>query len=239
MAALSCVSGYALERLITLVWLRQLTDPSMPTVAGFDPRSLVGGGWQWTDPVFADGTAATSIDELIATASAQLAAIAPGGDLLVGEWAARVGEANTAQALRAVARWTPPAHHGPDLLGLVTQQHRSKGGKADLGSFYTPYGVSLMMAQMTGIQPGKTVCDPACGSGGMLLAALEVCREEHGGEPILSGCDIDPIAVRCARLNLILAGVGAQAAGGRGVHRADTLAGREILDAVERSQAAA
>lgn len=56
--------------------------------------------------------------------------------------------------------------------------------------------------------PGESILDPCCGSGGMLLAALEAVRKEHGPEAGLEvhGVDIDAAAVRLAKLNLTLAG---------------------------------
>src|SRR5207302_7001563 len=94
-------------------------------------------------------------------------------------------------------------------LGEISQRVRSDAAKGPRGEFYTPYNVSLMMAQMTGIQPGMTVLDPACGSGRMLLAALEACRAEHGVDavPEVFGIDISPDACRLTRMNLVLAGI--------------------------------
>jgi hypothetical protein len=42
----------------------------------------------------------------------------------------------------------------------------------------------------------------------MLLAQLQVCRVERGGEPEVHGTDADADAVRACALNLILAGRG-------------------------------
>ncbi len=40
------------------------------------------------------------------------------------------------------------------------------------GEFYTPRSVVRLMAAILGPKPGETVYDPACGTGGMLLAAV-------------------------------------------------------------------
>ena len=40
------------------------------------------------------------------------------------------------------------------------------------GQFFTPRNVIEMMVKMVDPQPGEKIIDPACGSGGFLIAAL-------------------------------------------------------------------
>jgi methylase of polypeptide subunit release factors len=69
------------------------------------------------------------------------------------------------------------------------------------GQFYTPESICQMMAQMT-MDPdvsGKTISDPCCGSGRMLLAASDVApRNEFVGQ------DVDLRCVRMTAINLAL-----------------------------------
>jgi hypothetical protein len=185
------------DRLTSLVWLRLLTDPAAPTVAGHDPRTILDQPIVW--PIPANG-------ELLDLFSGRLN-WNMGHDLLSVDWQ-ELPAAVVERVVHEVGRWRPEPHIG-DQLGYVSQQTRSESTKSAAGAFYTPYSVSLLMAKMTEPGPGESVLDPCCGSGSMLLAALEACREKHGPDqvPELYGIDIDPVAVRLCRLNLALAGV--------------------------------
>ena len=41
------------------------------------------------------------------------------------------------------------------------------------GEFYTPPEVSLLIARLVDPQPGERICDPACGSGSLLIRYME------------------------------------------------------------------
>ena len=89
------------------------------------------------------------------------------------------------------------------------------------GEIYTPRAIARMVAEVTMPQPGESVYDPACGSGGMLLAAAEYLKSHSGnGEGGLEifGQEMESIPARLAQMNLVLHGVEA----GRVVH-GDTL----------------
>ena len=45
------------------------------------------------------------------------------------------------------------------------------------GEFYTPRSVVRLMVDILDPKEGETIYDPACGTGGMLLAAVEHVRE--------------------------------------------------------------
>lgn len=184
---------------ITLVFLRQLLDPEMPTLAGNDPRTVLYPTPPW-QVIVGDGNRAGWLDALADRLNELL-----GEPLLIGGWEA-AGSDLTRRVVEAISRWQPRAlPAGGDLLGDLLERFRS--GNAARGAFYTPYNVAYAMALMTDPPPGERVCDPCCGSGRMLLAALQVCRENHAGAiPILVGVDSDPDAVRVCKLNLLLAG---------------------------------
>lgn len=74
--------------------------------------------------------------------------------------------------------------------GLVTRRRRG-----DKGQFLTPRHVCTALVRMVDPQPGERVVDPACGTGGFLVEAAR-----HGATGPLVGVDLDPAAIRLARL---------------------------------------
>ena len=79
------------------------------------------------------------------------------------------------------------------------------------GEFYTPRSVVRLMVDILAPQEGETVYDPACGTGGMLLAAVEHVRDA-GGDPRtffgkLFGQEKNLTTSSVARMNLLLHGV--------------------------------
>jgi type I restriction-modification system DNA methylase subunit len=188
-----------LDLAISLVFLRQLLDPTAPYVAGHDPRTIVSDAPDWAQ--IADDS---DLPEILDAAAARVNELI--GEPLLETGFAAVRPHAVKEAFRGVSKWkVEECRCGGDMLGELLQLVRSHG--AGKGAFYTPFNLSYAMALMVGVVPGEKVNDPACGSGRMLLAALQACREHHnGGEPLLSGMDIDADAIRACKLNLLLAG---------------------------------
>jgi len=95
-------------------------------------------------------------------------------------------------------RILPTRLHG-DFSGLLYQSLLSEGKKAKSGSYYTPPSVARAMLE-DHCTPDSMVLDPACGTGQFLLEAANLA----GHPKCLYGIDNDPIAVRIARINLML-----------------------------------
>lgn len=79
------------------------------------------------------------------------------------------------------------------------------------GEFYTPRSVVRLMIDILDPKEGETVYDPACGTGGMLLAAVAHVRE-RGGDPRtffghLYGQEKNLTTTAVARMNLFLHGI--------------------------------
>lgn len=73
----------------------------------------------------------------------------------------------------------PSCINGQDVIGnayeyLIGKFAAGAGKKA--GEFYTPPEVSRLLAKLLDPQPGERICDPACGSGSLLIK----CAEEVG-----------------------------------------------------------
>ncbi|WP_256940516.1 HsdM family class I SAM-dependent methyltransferase [Acetobacter persici] len=51
------------------------------------------------------------------------------------------------------------------------------------GEFYTPRSVVRLMIDMLAPKEAETIYKPACGTDGMLLAAVQHLKEQHGEPP--------------------------------------------------------
>lgn len=100
-----------------------------------------------------------------------------------------------------------------DILGLVYMELGAHGHRNRLGQYFTPWSIASMMAEMQlsgeWREDGEDlirICDPACGSGVMLLAMVDAIRRRHGSRAVerlsLTGVDIDWICARMAALQL-------------------------------------
>lgn len=90
---------------------------------------------------------------------------------------------------------------GSDQLGFLYQALRRTGSRVQAGSFYTPPEVVRSMTAGLTPHDGFTLLDPGCGSGQFLLGAAEAGWKFDQ----LFGIDLDPLALRLAALNLLLA----------------------------------
>jgi type I restriction-modification system DNA methylase subunit len=86
-----------------------------------------------------------------------------------------------------------------DPIGELFMQAISNGHN---GQYFTPEPICSMLSGMSigeNSEPGQTVCDCACGSGRMLLAAAKINRQFK-----LYGSDIDNTCCKMALLNMLL-----------------------------------
>ena len=101
-----------------------------------------------------------------------------------------------------------------DLLGdayeyLIKKFADATNKKA--GEFYTPRSVVRLMIEMLDPREGETIYDPACGTGGMLLAAVQHVKERDGDVKRLwgklFGQEKNLTTSSIARMNLFLHGI--------------------------------
>ena len=100
--------------------------------------------------------------------------------------------------------------------GLLERNAQDVKGGA--GQYFTPRPLIQAMVQVMRPQPDMTVADPACGTGGFLLAAHDYMAELvthkkqqiHLKEQALRGTDIVDGVVRLCAMNLYLHGIGAE-----------------------------
>jgi len=100
----------------------------------------------------------------------------------------------------------------PDLLGaayeyLIKYFADSAGKKA--GEFYTPADVVRTLVELVEPQPGMSVYDPTCGSGGMLIQTRDYINE-CGGDPrdlALAGQEKIGTTWSICKMNMLLHGI--------------------------------
>jgi len=96
-----------------------------------------------------------------------------------------------------------------DLLGnaymyLIERFGSDAGKKA--GEFYTPKVLSSLLAKLAMPKPGNRICDPACGSGGLLLLAGEEVASQGSNDYALYGQEKTGSTYNLARMNMFLHG---------------------------------
>jgi type I restriction enzyme M protein len=97
-----------------------------------------------------------------------------------------------------------PSRVSEDVIGntyiyLIERFATDAGKKA--GEFYTPHAVSQLVARLAAPEPGNTICDPACGSGGLLI---EAARAIGDGDYALYGMEVNGSTWALARMNMFL-----------------------------------
>lgn len=104
-----------------------------------------------------------------------------------------------------------------DILGDFYLEIASHSSKQARGEFFTPPEISKLMARMTfDVDAIKskalpiTVNEPACGSGGMVLAVAEIFAPDSVDLLRVTCQDINPLAVDMCYINTTLWGIPAQ-----------------------------
>ena len=86
-----------------------------------------------------------------------------------------------------------------DLLGFLYQSLMVEGQKSQSGSYYTPSNLVDEIIKEH-VKKDSKVLDPCCGTGQFLLAFSDVIENPSN----IYGIDLDEIAVRIARLNILI-----------------------------------
>jgi type I restriction enzyme M protein len=120
-----------------------------------------------------------------------------------------------------------------DAKGAAYQEIVGTNLRGDRGQYFTPRGAIKLVVEILSPKEDERVLDPACGTGGFLVATLaymmkrfreeeEVRPEEESTEEFESlhdrlrnfasnqvfGCDFDPFLVRATQMNMVMAGDG-------------------------------
>jgi len=109
-----------------------------------------------------------------------------------------------------------------DVKGAIYEGLLEKNAadtKSGAGQYFTPRALIKAIVEVMRPQPGQTICDPACGTGGFFLAAYDYvsdpkrCKLSKADKDFLqfktfSGWEIVDATARLCAMNLFLHGIG-------------------------------
>lgn len=121
-----------------------------------------------------------------------------------------------------------------DMYALIETMRDKQDSRGDLyeymlsklstagtnGQFRTPRHIIRMMVELLDLQPGDTICDPACGTSGFLVTAGEYLKEHyldeifynkktktHYDSTMFTGYDMDRTMLRIGAMNMMTHGI--------------------------------
>lgn len=118
-----------------------------------------------------------------------------------------------------------------DLMGdayEILLKKFADDSKAQAGEFYTPRTVVSLLVRILDPRPGETVYDPACGSGGMLIEAINHMHHDNLCCGAIFGQEKNVVNAAIAKMNLFLHG-----ASDFNIMQGDTLRNPKILQGGE------
>ncbi len=107
-----------------------------------------------------------------------------------------------------------------DVKGEIYEgllQKNAEDTKSGAGQYFTPRALIKAMVEVMRLQPGMTICDPACGTGGFFLAAHQYLSQKFNLDKeqkrflrynTFKGWEIVPETARLCVMNLYLHGIG-------------------------------
>ena len=109
---------------------------------------------------------------------------------------------------------------GDAYEGLL--QKNAEDVKGGAGQYFTPRALIAAMVECVAPRPGETICDPACGTGGFLLAAhdflakspvLDRAQKKKLKAGTFYGIELVDSVTRLCAMNLLLHGIGDSGSG--------------------------
>lgn len=182
----------------------------------FKEQSLIPSGYRWSDLICLDGL------ELVRQYEATLKQLSKQDNLLGTIYTKAQNKIDKPVYLKKVISMIDEEQWlimDGDVKGAIYESILEKNGqdkKSGAGQYFTPRPLIQAMVECISPQIGETLCDPACGTGGFLLAAYDYMKEQTVNKDkrdflrnkALYGMDNTPLVVTLASMNLYLHGVG-------------------------------
>jgi type I restriction enzyme M protein len=126
------------------------------------------------------------------------------------------------------------------LNDFYEEMLRSLSDAQATGQFYTPKSLTEFVVEMVNPQPGETICDPACGTGGFLVSSIEhIKRNNPSSEDVnnfgdtIVGTELKQMPHLLCMTNMILHGVDNPKRILRGSSLSKTISSIEMRDKVD------
>lgn len=118
-----------------------------------------------------------------------------------------------------------------DIIGnaymYLIEKFASGAGKKG-GEFYTPHEISVLLARLVNAKPGDRICDPACGSGSLLICVAEEVpfrENSHIRDCSLFGQESNMGTYSLAKMNMFLHGMNTE-----GIMNGDTINNPQLIE---------
>ena len=182
----------------------------------FKEQSSIPSGYRWSDLICLDGL------ELVRQYEATLKQLSKQDNLLGTIYTKAQNKIDKPVYLKKVISMIDEEQWlimDGDVKGAIYESILEKNGqdkKSGAGQYFTPRPLIQAMVECISPQIGETLCDPACGTGGFLLAAYDYMKVQTVNKDkrdflrnkALYGMDNTPLVVTLASMNLYLHGVG-------------------------------
>ncbi len=118
----------------------------------------------------------------------ELPSLSETGRMLFNRATLKVYDRPTLRAIiQSIHEMDLSAHEGEDPKGDMYEYLLSKLSMSGTnGQFRTPRHIIAMIVALLDPQPGERICDPACGTAGFLIAALNHILRQHTSKPALA-----------------------------------------------------
>lgn len=187
----------SIEQISYLLFLRLLTEDD-ERLARLDKKYARTFSGKWTRYAWDNFVTLTGDQLFDAVRTAieslyELPGLGETGKLLFNRATLKIYDRPTLRAIiQAIHEMDLTAHDGHDLKGDMYEYLLSKLALSGTnGQFRTPRHIIKMIVELVDPQPGRRICDPACGTAGFLIAAYQHILKKHTSKASLAKGIVD------------------------------------------------
>ena len=213
--------GDYLEQLTYLIFLKMMherTQPPNDLMPDYQPPPIPE-GYDWPSLLTRDGA---ELERHYRDTLEKLAAQPGTLGVIFGKAQNRIQEpAMLTKLIQELINSENWLGHTADVKGEAYEsllERNAQDVKSGAGQYFTPRALIQAIVDVMRPQPDDTICDPACGTGGFLLAAhdyvvdnypnMDLGQKVHLRDHALHGWEIVDGAARLGAMNLYLNGIG-------------------------------